>query len=60
MLVWNISDNFQIVSWIPSFNPEEIREVTQEEWELLLRNPNFKEFVKEDESSSKKTWKKSK
>jgi len=60
MLIENISNEIQCVTWIPSFWKKEIREVDNSIWVLLLKNPNFKEFVEEDEISSKKTFKKSK
>lgn len=46
MKVKNISKNIQIISWIPCFQIEEIREVEKEIWEILLKNPNFKEIIK--------------
>jgi len=41
MKIQNISNEIQCVSQIPAFQPNEIREVNEEESKRLLNNPYF-------------------
>lgn len=50
MKVKNLSKNTLFVSWMPAFEPSEVREVSEEDGSLLLRNDNFEE-VKEEKKS---------
>ncbi len=51
MKVKNISSSLQSVTGIPTFEPGEVREVTNEQADTLLRNPNF---VKESASEKRR------
>lgn len=54
MKIKNNSNNIQVVVWIPKFLPNEEREVENETWLYLLKNPNFTEVkIKETKKTEK-------
>lgn len=44
MKIRNVTSDILVVAGIPAILPQEEREVSKEEWEVLLRNPFIEEI----------------